>query len=95
MDVQIRDAAALRQVSSANLKAYLESDAWVRGENWRGRLCVWAKEHKGQTWQILAPLREHADDYPLRIAEAVATLSAVEQRSQLEVYYDLLAAGRQ
>lgn len=93
MEVQIRDAAALRRVSLSQLRAYLEATDWVRTENWRDRISVWVKEHNGQTSQLLAPLREHSDAYALRIAEAVTLLAEVEGRSQLDVYYGLLAAG--
>jgi len=93
MEVQIRDAAALRQVSPAHLRAYLEAEGWTREENWRDRISVWAKAKDGQIPQLLAPLREHSDTYALRIGEAVTLLAEIEDRSQLAVYYDLLAAG--
>lgn len=93
MEVQIRDAAALRRVSLSQLRAYLEATDWVRTENWRDRISVWVKEHNGQTSQLLTPLREHSDAYALRIGEAVTLLAEVEGRSQLDVYYGLLAAG--
>lgn len=93
MEVQIRDAAALRQVSPTKLRAYLETTGWARTEIWRDRISVWSKENNGQIPQLLVPLREHSDAYAQRIAEAVTTLAEVEERSQLAVYYDLLAAG--
>ena len=93
MEVQIRDAAALRQVSQVQLRAYLEAAGWSQTEIWRERISVWSKENNGQAPQLLAPLREHSDAYALRMGEAVTLLAEVEERSQLDVYYDLLAAG--
>ena len=93
MEVQIRDAAALRRVSPVQLRAYLEATGWVLEENWRNRISVWVKETGGQTQQVLVPLREHSDAYALRIGEAVTLLAEMEGRSQLAVYYGLLAAG--
>ena len=93
MNVQIRDAAALRRVNPPMLRAYLESRGWSRREIWRDRIAVWSAERDGRSQEILAPLRESSDAYAVRMSEVVATLSETEERSQLDVYYDLLAAG--
>ena len=93
MKVQIRDGDALRQVSPAKLRAYLETTDWALYEIWRERIAVWVKEKDGQTHQVLAPLSDHYDTYAMRIAEAVKTLAEVEERSQLFVYFDLMAAA--
>ena len=92
MNVQIRDAAALRRVTPPMLRAYLESRGWSRQQTWRGRIAVWSVERDGHSREILAPLRESSDAYAMRMSEAVAALSETEERSQLDVYYDLLAA---
>ena len=38
MDVQIRDAAALRRVSPVMVRAYLEARGWQHVETWRNRI---------------------------------------------------------
>ena len=93
MEVQIRDTAALRRISPPMLRAYLGAQGWVHEETWRGRIVVWAKPQDDEVKELLAPLREHSDAYAVRIAEAVALLAELEERSQLDVYYDLLGAG--
>lgn len=93
MNVQIRDAAALRQITVPMLRAYLESNGWRRQEIWRGRIAVWSGDRDGNRREILAPLRESSDAYAVRMSEALATLSETEERPQLDVYYSLLAAG--
>ena len=93
MNVQIRDSAALRRVSPTILRAYLEAHEWVRGQTWRNRILVLSNTHNGQLREILVPLREQSDAYAVRISEAVAFLAEMEERSQLDVYYDLLGAG--
>ena len=96
MDVQIRDAAALRRVSPDKLRAYLQSHDWDQEDVWRDRIMVWSSPPQadgGQVNEILIPLREQSDAYAVRIAEAVALLSEIEERSQLEIYYDLVGAG--
>ena len=93
MNVQIRDGAALSQVSPAQLRAYLKANGWVRDESRTDRLSVWLKGTDDPSRFVFLSLQEHSDAYGQRIAEAVTTLSEVEGRSQLAVYYDLLAAG--
>lgn len=92
MDVQITDADELRRVVPMALRAYIQSNAWDHVETWRGRIEVWSKEHDGQAYQILLPLRELSGSYAIRIHEAVEMFSELEGRSQLEVYNDLLGA---
>ena len=93
MDVQIRDAAALRRVSPAMLRAYLAANDWVHEHTWRNRIMVWSSRHDEQTRELLTPLWEQSDAYAVRISEVVAFLADLEERSQLDVYHDLIGAG--
>ena len=93
MDVLIRDAAALRRITPVALQAYLETHGWGRQEVWKHRIAEWGCEIGGEYRQILVALREYSDTYAVRIAEAISSLSEVEQRSQLEVYHDLIGSG--
>lgn len=54
---------------------------------------MYLKEHEGCTRDILVPVQETIGDYAECMAEAVAILAEVENRSQLDVFYDLSAAG--
>ena len=93
MDVLIRDSDALRRLSPTVLRAYLEAHGWTRGETWRNRILVWSKAHGEQISEFLSPLREQSDAYAVRISEALTLLAELEERSQLDVYHDLLGAG--
>ena len=93
MYVQIRDSEALRRVSPTILRAYLDSRGWVQGETWRNRILVRSNTQNGQAREILVPLREQSDAYAIRVSEALALLAEIEERSQLDVYYDLIGAG--
>ena len=93
MDVRIRDGAALRRISPTMLRAYLESRDWVHEETWRDRIMVWAIAVGERVSEVLIPLREQSGVYATRISEAVELLAEVEERSQLDVYYDLMGAG--
>ena len=93
IDVQIRDIDALERIPPTALRAYLESHAWELQENWRNRVLIWTKERDGQVHQILMPLHERSGSYATRIYEALSLFAELEERSQLDVYYDLLTAG--
>lgn len=93
MKVQIEDADALRKVSRTALRAYLQSNGWIHAETWRNRILIWSKEYDGRNRDILMPLYEDSGSYATRIYEAVSLLAELEDRSQLDVYYDLMEAG--
>ncbi len=93
MDVQIRDAAALRQVSPFMLRSYLQARGWVHQETWHNRIMIWSMTSGEHVSEALLPLREQSDTYAVRISELLALLSEIEERSQLAVYYDLIGAG--
>ena len=94
MDAKITDSVALRRITPAMMRAYLQTQGWTQQEIWQGRIVVWSKEQGDEeVREILAPLREHSDVYAMRMSEAVTTISEIEERSQLDVYYDLIGAG--
>ena len=93
MDVQIRDADELSRVSPVMLSAYLNAHNWTREEIWRDRISVWSLIHGDRRFQVLQPLTETTNTYVLRISETIATLSDIEERSQLDVFYELISTG--
>lgn len=94
MLVQIRDRAALSSLSIVNLRSYLSSHGWRNEGSWGSRpATIFAKEQGGRIWEILVPTRDTIADYAESMAESVEILAAVEERSQLDVFYDLAAAG--
>ena len=94
MIVQIRDRAALSSLSIVNLRSYLASRGWSNEGPWGSRpATIYAKEHGGRNCEILVPTRDTVADFAESMAESVAVLAEVEERSQLDIYYDLSAAG--
>lgn len=94
MIVQIRDRAALSSLSLVSLRAYLVSREWNNEGQWGERpVTIFAKESGGRTWEIPVPNRDTIGGYAEGMAEAVAVLAAVEERSQLDVFFDLRGAG--
>ncbi len=94
MIVQIRDRAALSSISVVSLRAYLNSRGWTDAGIWGERpITVFTKEHAGRQWEILLPHRDTIGGYAENMAESVAVLASVEERSELDVFYDLAATG--
>ena len=94
MMVQIRDRTALSSLSIVSLRSYLESRGWSNQGPWGIRpAAIYVKEHGGRNWEILAPTRDTVADYAEAMAECVAVLAVVEERSQIDVFYDLKGAG--
>ncbi|MGB5063683.1 MAG: hypothetical protein WBQ37_07965 [Candidatus Competibacter sp.] len=94
MNVQIRDPALFQHLSHLDVRAYLAGQQWTEA----GRIGNKATVHTQQdaanrTWEILLPSREDVADYAERMAEALRTLAQIENRSELLIYRDLLAAG--
>ena len=94
MKVQIRDRDALSSVSIVSLRAYLNARAWIDTGSWGGRpISVFAKELDGRTWEILVPHRGTIGGFAENMAQSVAVLAELEERSELDVFYDLKGAG--
>ena len=94
MLVQIRDSAALSSISIVSLRAYLNSREWTDAGVWGERpITIFAREHDGRTWEILVPQQDTMAGYAENMAETVAVLAEVEERSQLDVFYDLSATS--
>ena len=93
MQVDIHDRAALSAIPAPSLLAYLKAADWESGGDWGDRAILYTKQHQGRQWDILVPLKDTVADFAQNMAESIQILSVVEQRSQLDVYRDLLAAG--
>ena len=94
MLVRIQDRTALSSLSILSLRSYLSSRGWKNQGPWGIRpATIYAIEHGGRNWEILVPTRDTVADYAENMAESVEVLAAVEQRSQLDVFYDLSATG--
>ena len=54
---------------------------------------IYIQENGGRDWEILLPTRDTVADYAESIAESIEILASVEERSQLDVFFDLKGAG--
>lgn len=92
MKVHIRDEEALASLTSAHLRAYLETRGWGNPRPWGQWGTIFSKEQEGKLWEIAILLRDDGFGYAKFMAQIVATLAEAEDRSQLDVFYDLANA---
>lgn len=93
MKVTIRDPEPFARLNPAEVAAYLRTEGWMEVENEPDRFSVWQAGVNGDRVELVLPLRRALGDFVPRMAEVVGTLSAKENRSQLEVLSDLQTAG--
>ena len=93
MRVEIRDREAFSALTLVSLRAYLNSKGWVDEGEWGGRATIFSTVDDNRKWEILCPHRDTVADFAERMAENVAILATVEDRSQLDVLHDLSSTG--
>lgn len=94
MKVQIRDKQALSSISIEELTSYLQNREWINEGQWGNRpAIIYTKKHSGRSWDILVPTNTEVGDYASGMAETLEILATIEDRSQLNIFYDLSAVG--
>jgi hypothetical protein len=93
MKVTVRDQGILNSLRPVDLIAYLRASGWSREAEIGNKASVWVKPDGPQPQDVLVPLRRDAADFAMRIAEVLAQLELVEQRSQEDIVKDLITAS--
>lgn len=89
MKVTIRDRDVLGSIPPGNLDTYLRIRGWQEVRKEENRFSIWHKQDDRDTFEILLPLNSEFRDYPIRVAEMLSNLEIVEERSQLDILYDI------
>lgn len=89
MRVRITDSAALRKISPSQIMAYLRAKGAKQVGNFLDRAGIWALGKE----EFLVPAAAEFADYAYRIADILAALERVEERSQLGILDDLQEVG--
>ena len=95
MKILIRDKNLLATLPAANVHKYLKSRGWQDNGHWGKQklAALYLKEVDGHSWDIIFPYTDTVPDYVARMFYAIETLGKAEERSELEVFYDILNAG--
>jgi hypothetical protein len=89
MKIDIRDVAAMRSLRPLEVAAYLRAKCWIR-QSPVAHGSVWTKGEGTNQFEIVVPMDQERRDYALRMGELLQTLAVAEERSQVELYSDLL-----
>ncbi len=89
MKARIIDSFAIHSLSPTDLTAYLRGMGAIRLGEFRNKATLW---QLGDA-ELLVPKSRNVGDYVLRISEILRELSAIEDRSELEIFYDISLSG--
>jgi hypothetical protein len=90
MKLEIRDVDAMRAIRALDAALYLRSSGWVPQEVGAGQGTQWLRTVEGKEFEALLPMNPELRDYALRMGDLMTVLSVAENRSQWQIYSDLL-----
>ena len=97
--VEIRDGAAYKKLQPEAIEAYLTSKGWRYTSIYDGIAQFWCLGGRKGPRKLLPwvklPIEAGAElgDHTARIVDIVQELARLENRSELEIYYDILEGG--
>ena len=89
MRARITDSAALRKSLPSQITAYLRAKGAKQVGTFLDKAAIWALGKE----EFLVPSAAEFADYAYRVADILAALERVEERSQLEIMDDLQEVG--
>ena len=92
MKALIQDSKTLNALRPLDIVAYLRSRQWQEAQRLE-RGALWTKEIAGNTFEVLIPLDVTIRDFTNRMSDVLKSLEEAEQRSQFEIYEDLIITG--
>ena len=94
MKVTVRDLEVFKSLDVNVIIAYLQKNGWHEHSRiYENKGAIWVKKNEaGDVFDIGLPLTREFADYPARMGDAVKTLEAAENRSQLEILSDLITS---
>ena len=86
MKIRVEDAQIIKNIEPLQLRDYLQSHGWHEDGQFLDNATIWHKQvtEEGE-FEILLPNTKNVRDYIPRIREAIETLAASENLSQLEI----------
>lgn len=94
MNIAIRDVQTLKSLGPLDLALYLKSKGWNESQIQLDQFSIWTiRDSNNEDYEILLPLNSTIKDYALRVGELLKTLELAENRSQFEIYHDLLTTS--
>jgi hypothetical protein len=95
MKAVIQDLEALRDIQPMQVEAYLKAHHWHQQEKIADKASIWTQATpQGDDFELLLPLKPEILDFPRRMGEVLETLSLAENRSQLEIFGELITQAK-
>jgi hypothetical protein len=92
MKAPIQDTKVLNTLRPLDILAYLRSNQWQEAQKLE-RGAFWTKESSDLSHEILVPFDSNIRDFANRMAELLTVLEIAENRSQFEIYEDLMTTN--
>lgn len=83
----------MRAIQPVDAALYLRATGWEAVDSKDSRVAVWSKTAENEEFEVLLPMEPSLGDFALRMGELLQVLSIAENRSQSEVYRDLLTVS--
>lgn len=90
MRVNIRDVEAIRAIRPVDAALYLRSKGWTRQVIPITNASLWHYGQGDDKIEALLPMDVELSDYAFRMGDLLSVIATAENRSQLQVYSDLL-----
>jgi hypothetical protein len=89
MKIEIHDRAAMESLRSLEVATYLRSKGWIQQAPLTN-VSNWDLTVGADLFEVVVPLDESIRDYALRMGDVLRTLAVVENRSEGQIYSELL-----
>ena len=90
IQARITDYKALKAIPQENVVQYLTGRGWINVGRWAKRpVHIYMKDEGYTIREILVADHNELADWPNRMSELIGDLSKWEDRSALDIYYDL------
>ena len=90
MSLNLRDPKLLGSLSPHEIASHLQQQGWETYQTIANGLAqIWRLNHDNQTQEILLPLDPKLDDFALRIADILAKLSEIENRTKEDILVNI------
>jgi len=90
-DNSIRDPQVFRSLKLEAVTNYLHAIGWSCVQTVEGKFSVWNLDDNSR--ELMVPEKQSFADYPIRIAEVVAELANIQERSPQAVITDIKACS--
>lgn len=93
MKATIQDPNILKNIDPQQVETYLRRNCWHQQQK-NNKASIWTKaDSQGDGFEILLPLQPDIIDFSRRMGEVLETLAIAENRSQIEIFSDLITTA--